>query len=69
METKVKGFICFTLFELLFNYRTYRLEITERVTITDISIHYNENMDSTIKLGYLSVGHFIIVLYKNNKFI
>ncbi|CAF4894103.1 unnamed protein product, partial [Rotaria sp. Silwood2] len=35
--------------------KTYRIVVDERVSITDISIHYDENIHSIIKLGYLSI--------------
>ncbi|CAF0799991.1 unnamed protein product [Rotaria sordida] len=35
--------------------KTYRIVVNERVSITDILIHYDENIHSTIKLGYLSI--------------
>jgi hypothetical protein len=37
------------------NFRTYRIVVNERGSITDISIHYPANTSSIIKLGYLSV--------------
>ncbi|CAF4382635.1 unnamed protein product, partial [Adineta steineri] len=35
--------------------KTYRGSVNERKSITDISICYEKNVDSIIKLGYLSV--------------
>ncbi|CAF4400103.1 unnamed protein product, partial [Rotaria sordida] len=35
--------------------KTYRIVVNERVSITDILIHYDENIHSIIKLGYLSI--------------
>ncbi|CAF1323401.1 unnamed protein product [Adineta steineri] len=35
--------------------KTYRVSVNERKSITDISICYEKNVDSIIKLGYLSI--------------
>lgn len=47
-------------------FRTYRIVVNERVSITDVSIRYVENLDATIKLGYLSVRQSSEFYLKNN---
>ena len=54
-KRKYEYFIVSLLFNSFLLCRTYRIVVNERVSITDISIYYAHNIDSIIKLGYISV--------------